>query len=65
MKTYCVYLLIKDIVSLDIKADNREDAIDEAMEKANKGLYKKGIDCIDGTTIFAGINDNDAWEEAN
>lgn len=65
MTTFTVYLLIKDIVSLDIKADSREDAIEEAIEKADKGLYKKGVDAVDGTTIFAGINDNEAWEQAN
>lgn len=66
MKAFTVYLLIKEIVSVDVKADDREEAIKQAIEKANKGLlYKKDVECIDGTTTFAGINDNEAWNEAN
>jgi len=66
MNTYTVYFLIKDIISVEVDSDNQENAIKKAKNLVEKGMYKsKVIECVDGSTTFAGINVVDVWNELN
>ncbi len=64
MSNYTVNFIVKNIVSVEVKAENDEAAKELAKGILNKGRYKsKKIDFIDGNITFAGFKNNDAWDE--
>lgn len=65
MNTYTVYFLVKEIVSVEVSADNDSDAKIKAEKILNKEKRKDGIDCVDGRIEFAGLNNNEVWDEVN
>lgn len=54
---YTVYFVVKNWLSIDVKAETQEKAVEIAKKRING--YPKGIDCVDGSIEFAGIMLND------
>lgn len=66
MKVYTVYFLVKDIVSVEVSAENDENAKTKAQKQLEKEMYKsKSLECVDGLTKFAGFNIDEVWSEIN
>jgi len=66
MKNYTVNFLVRDVVSVEVNAENAEEAENKAKDILDKELYKsRAIECVDGSTTFAGFNINDVWGELN
>lgn len=65
MKSYTVYYLVKEIVSVEVNAENEELAKAKAAKILDVEKRTDGVSCVDGLTEFAGLNINDVWNEIN
>lgn len=64
MNNYTVYFLEKNIISIEVSAENEKYAKEKAEKILNKER-RKGIDIVDGITEFAGFTNADLWDEIN
>lgn len=63
MKNYSVSFLVREILSVEVSAENDEQAKIKAEKILNNEKRKDGISCVDGNIEFAGLNDNDVWHK--
>lgn len=58
LKKYQVKYAVHSIVSVDVKAENME----QAVEKSKKiEIFSDNVDHIDGNFTYIGIDDMDEW----
>lgn len=61
MVEYEVTKRINAIISVNVNASNREEAVEKAEKEFNKGYFKSNISYLDGQGAIVGVNNNDLW----